>query len=183
MKQALPSELTLSQLAMVLGISLQAVNTAERLGHIKKLSRGTYPLSAIADYVAHQHKTIRGAGAGLGLTEARAIYVAEQTRKVKLEREKLEGTLVRRDLVVRCWSNVVVALRAHLLGLPLRCVSRLILCRTEVEMQGILTQLVDDMCDELVNAEFEYVDDEELLAGPDPLTKIKKGNGAARAKN
>ena len=176
----LPTELTLSQLATLLKITPQAVNSAERAGIFKKLRRGTYPISAIGDYAENLRKTISGAGAGLGLTEARALLVAQQTKKVRIEVEALEGTLVKRDLVLRDWMQVVIAIRNQILGLGTKLVPRLMLCASPAAMQEVIDGEADQILDDLANAEFEFTD--AIVDDETPLVPPSNGNGAEQRK-
>jgi hypothetical protein len=150
---------TTDQLAKLLGVSAQSVNEAARKGIIVKTGRGTFPIRAVAQYVAHLHAVIRGTGSA-GLTKEREAYLAEKTKLARLQRLEAEGVLIEKQKVVDAYAHVKRAERDLWLSLPTRAAPALA-NRPTPEVFAVLMQYVCDLLEGLANVEFTADDEEE----------------------
>lgn len=145
----LPSNLAPADLARLTGLTTQRLNQLQRQGVIKKAGRGVYPLSAITAYCQHQRKLIQGAGAGLGLTDARRALTHEKFLVARLERQLLQGKLVPVADIADSWAVVAQVTKTRLLGVPRLVAPRLVICKTPAEAEKLIYDAIWDALSEL----------------------------------
>jgi phage terminase Nu1 subunit (DNA packaging protein) len=114
--------LTDAQLADVLGLSER---TVYRLRADKVLRKGTrgYRLSeCVQAFVKHREACVKKESSKFGdsYTQSRARRMFAQALSEEMRVREIRGQLLRRDRVVRIVTNVLSAVRNHMLGIPSR---------------------------------------------------------------
>jgi phage terminase Nu1 subunit (DNA packaging protein) len=162
MKDQPPGTFTTIQLARVLGVTEQSVTTYARKGIISKMARGLFPVTSVAQVVAHLHKVIEGKGGGQGAATAdqRRELIAEKTKIAKLERQQLEGSLIDKRLIEDALARIRFAERNAWLGLPSRIAPQLA-NRPTPEVYKTLADFVHEMLDGLSRTEIDVDDTDE----------------------
>lgn len=85
----------------------------------------------------------------LNLAQEQAKLNKERRKKVKIEREVLEGNLVPAEDVVKAWQKVISAMRTRLLSIPTKAAPLVIASETQIEAKDILKSQVNDALAEL----------------------------------
>lgn len=118
----LPEKITKSDLALVVGISVQALDALEKKGVIRKISRGMYAFpKAAQDIFAHYREVAAGRASeseDVDLVAERALLAREQRRGHEIKNATLSGELLSaRDVQTR-WASIMSAIRSILLAIP-----------------------------------------------------------------
>jgi hypothetical protein len=146
---AMTGTYTPTELAAALGLTRQTVHKLTRAGVIEQIQPGLYSTKAIAQYCDHLRRAIEGAGAGRGLTRERAALLREKTAIARMERQQLDGTLIRRDKIVHAFVDVIRVARARLLAVPRFVAPRLLGCKNPAEAEKCIYDAIWDALDEL----------------------------------
>ena len=142
-------ELNKAQLAEALGVSVQAVDGWIRRG-VPVMERGAKGVPwqfRLADVVEWLNE--RNSGDSADLAKERALLAREQRLKTNLERRRLEGELVAVDEVESVWSDMVLSMRAKLLGLPTRLAPQLVTMTDRRQIEETIRLVVFEALHEL----------------------------------
>jgi phage terminase Nu1 subunit (DNA packaging protein) len=150
MTTALPTSVSASDLAMLLGITKRSVNALAERGALPRLANGQFNLAeGLQAYVLHREGVIE-AEHGVGdYGKARAALYEERAAMAKMAREKLEGSLVSVDETFRTWTDLVVMVRARILALPSKLAPRLLGKHHAAEVQEIIRLEVYEALEDL----------------------------------
>jgi hypothetical protein len=92
-------------------------------------------------------------GATIGYTKARAARELYQAQLAKLELDRRRGLLVRADEVKVGAFNMARKARDQLIALPERVAAILAATQEPVEVQRILEEEIERICEEIADAE------------------------------
>lgn len=118
----IPDKITKTDLALVLGISRQALEGLEKKGVIRRIGRGMYEFpKAAQDAFAHYREVAAGRASeneDVDLVSERALLAREQRRGHEIKNATLSGELLSaRDVQTR-WASIMSAIRSVLLAIP-----------------------------------------------------------------
>lgn len=146
--------LTLQQMAALLGVSTKTVAQLVRDGHLKKAGRGKYVLASVTIYIEHLRtlaaKHGRPVTANSEWNDQRTRLAKAQADEKELKAAALRGELVEADKVEREWSDVLRKVRAGVLAAPSRVRQRLPhlsaqdAAEIDAELRRTLEELADD---------------------------------------
>lgn len=118
----LPETITKTDLALVLGISKQALDNLEKRNVVRKIGRGTYAFpKAAQDVFAHYREIAAGRASeneDVDLVTERALLAREQRRAQEIKNAALTGDLIEVSVVERTWATVLSSIRSRMLALP-----------------------------------------------------------------
>jgi hypothetical protein len=114
-------------IARMLGLSRPACHELVSAGIIRRKSYGKYDAIEVAtDFIAHQKRQLVAAREGnADFQTSRAGLIEEKRRLAELERERLEGNLLRVDLIEGMVGELVTMIRNAFLGLGPRLAMKL----------------------------------------------------------
>jgi phage terminase Nu1 subunit (DNA packaging protein) len=124
------------------GVSRQYIARLERAGVIKKVARGEYPASAVAEIAAFRAgEPLPGEESPVGLTHERTLLVRAQREKAELDLAERRGELQSRAENEEKAAMLATDARKRLLAVPERVAGRFGLPREVIE--GIAEEIRD----------------------------------------
>lgn len=135
-------------------ISVQALSNWD-VDPVEK--RGNQVFFDLRDLVSYKHTYVANEGEEdkqLDLAQERAKLTIEQTRKAKLERKQLEGSLLDVEAVTVAIQQMTSAVRAKLLSIPTKLAQDLVNIETPLEVQEIIKIQIYELLNELSSAQF-----------------------------
>ena len=121
---------------------------------MKKEERDTFDTASSVQAFIGWRETVLAKQYGLGdYGKARAEVYQERARKMKLEREQLEGSLAPLSDTKVAWSRIVVLVRNQFMGLPTKSAPLLVNLKTPMQAQAILTPMVNEILQNLSETE------------------------------
>ena len=135
-------------------ISVQALSNWDIEPVEKKGNQVFYDLR---DLVKYKHAYIPDEGEEdkkLDLSQERAKLTIEQTRKAKLERKQLEGSLLDVEAVTVAMQQMTSAVRAKLLSIPTKLAQDLVNIETPLEVQEKIKAQIYELLNELSSDQF-----------------------------
>jgi phage terminase Nu1 subunit (DNA packaging protein) len=108
---------TAAELAWRYDCTTRQVGALAQAGIVVRIGRGRYDERASTrNYIAHLRKQAAGrVGPG---ADANAQYKAVRTRLLELRLKRESGELLDREDVCQNWAQIVLGIRAHVLGIP-----------------------------------------------------------------
>lgn len=121
------THITTDQLADLLGLTANRVNTLVREGHIPRAGKGRFDRrEAVRSYCEHIRKQASGrSAANPELTEQRTRLASEQADKAEMQNAIARRELIPAVDVEREWSSVLRDVRAAMMAVPSRLQQRL----------------------------------------------------------
>jgi phage terminase Nu1 subunit (DNA packaging protein) len=151
LETAVSKTLSTAELVEASGVTRQYIARLERAGVIKKVARGEYPASAVAEIAAFRAgEPLPGEDSLAGLTHERTLLVRAQREKAELDLAERRGELQSRAETAADLVTLPNAIRNRLLAVPDRVASRIGLQRHAVEA---LAEEIRDALTELSKAE------------------------------
>ena len=151
----LPEKITKSDLALVVGVSTQAIEALEKKNVIRRIGRGMYAYpQAVQQICAHYREIAAGRGGEekqITLTSERARYAKEQADAVALKNSILRGEMVDASSVQKKWASIFSAIRSGILAITSELPSLLVhLTRHDIEVidraiRDALNKVADDI--------------------------------------
>lgn len=118
----LPEKITKSDLALVVGVSTQAIEALEKKNVIRRIGRGMYAYpQAVQQICAHYREIAAGRASesdDVDLVTERALLAREQRRGQEIKNAALTGELIEVSVVERAWAAILSAIRSRMLALP-----------------------------------------------------------------
>ncbi len=146
--------LTLQQMAALLGVSTKTVAQLVRDGLLKKAGRGKYALASVTIYVEHLRalaaKHGRPLTANSELNDQRTRLAKAQADEKELRAAALRGDLIEAQAVEREWAEILRRVRAGVLAAPSRVRQRLPhltaadAAQIDAELREVLTEVAGD---------------------------------------
>jgi hypothetical protein len=153
-RMSIPQTCGTADLALLLGVTERRVTQLTTMGVLKKEARGAFDtVNSVHAFVAWREATIakqHGLGA-YGV--ARASVYQERAKKMRLEREELEGSLARLSDVQDTWVRLVTITKTQFLGLPTKAAPLLVNLKTPMQAQAILDPMVHEVLENLSETE------------------------------
>jgi phage terminase Nu1 subunit (DNA packaging protein) len=124
-----------SELARLLGITPRRVAQLVDEGVFKlDKAKDTYDAAfSVQAYIAKRESVLAESYGKGEFGRARAQLYTERAAKMKLEREKLEGSLVLRSETESSWGQTFVLIRTRMLAIPAKLALRLAMMKTPGE--------------------------------------------------
>lgn len=118
----LPEKITKSDLALVVGVSTQAIEALEKKNVIRRIGRGMYAYPQAVQQICSHYREIAAGRASesddVDLVTERALLAREQRRGQEIKNAALTGELIEVSAVQRRWSKILSSIRAKMLSLP-----------------------------------------------------------------
>lgn len=170
----LPTEATAGQMARLLGVSERVILGRKSDGRLPVAPSGAIDLAAViqAGVTALAAQQSRG-----GTSDAADDLDTNRARESRLRGDKLElinaqlrAELVPADEMETVMGQAFDAVRGKVLALPSRAAPLILGCKTALEIQERLTELVHDACGDLASA--------DAVATVKDRTRRRAGRGA-----
>jgi phage terminase Nu1 subunit (DNA packaging protein) len=144
-----------SVMAHVLGVSAQRVSQLEREGVLHKIAHGLYGLEAITEFCEYQRKLLQDGAGGAGLAQERAELVHEKVLIAKMERKRMEKSLIPDTDIAPAFSAVAGVFRSNCLAFPSRMAPRVAsACNADAVVVGtVLTAGVRELLETIASTE------------------------------
>jgi hypothetical protein len=148
-KSVLPPAIPLDDLRMLFGdVTVSHVNHLERQGVIEKAERGMYTLASVGAYVRWLRKVQSGPA---DWRDVRTQIGQERLALLRLERGRLEGSLLDKEGVRSMNCDIASTIKTRLLAVAPYVAPRLTGLRTPAEGQAIVDAAITDALVELSN--------------------------------
>lgn len=153
----LPAEVTAGQLARILGVSERVILGRKADGRLPVSASGAIDLAAIVQAgvsaLAADQARAAGNDAADDLDTNRARESRLRGDKLELINAQLRAELVPADEMEAVMGQAFDAVRGKVLALPSRAAPLILGCKTALEIQERLTELVHDACGDLASAD------------------------------
>lgn len=145
----MPESITTADLAKLLGLTTRRIRQLAQAGTIPQLGRGRFdPSAAIPAYCAYLQEAWSKRTPTGEQAKEKLRLTREQADKAALANEKARGLVTPTEDVERAWVAFCVDLRAKLLAIPARVVSRAALDRrTAAILDDELRQAMGELAD------------------------------------
>jgi phage terminase Nu1 subunit (DNA packaging protein) len=164
-QMAISEKSTGSELAALLGITARRVSQLATQGIFKKVGKDAYMTAAsIQAFIAHREVVLSKQYGQGDFGKARVAVYQERALRMKLDREKVEGTLMLRSETIDSWSKIAVLIRDNFMALPTRVAPQLVNIKTPMAAQAILQPYVIEILENLRNTEIHVIDPEDKAA-------------------
>lgn len=151
-------EVTDSELGSLAGVSARRIRQLAENGTLARTGQNKYPLGESVRALLED-----AAGSGSELQRQRTRKVRADADKAELELEKLRGTLVSRETVVRVQSERYTIIRVGMMNIPQRVVTMLLGETDEAVFKQKLRQEIILALTAAAEAAIEINDDEEPI--------------------
>jgi hypothetical protein len=154
MTMAISEKSTGSELARLLGITARRVAQLTVQGILKKAGKDAYPTAeSIQAFIAHRELVLAKQYGQGDFGAARVEVYRERALRMKLDRERIEGTLMLRSETETSWGKICVLIRDHCMGLPSRAAPHLLNLKHASQAHAILMPMVVEMLNNLRDTE------------------------------
>ena len=130
---------SVSDLAILFGVSQRRIQEFAQLGIIEKTGRGRYNLSDCVQRFVHFLREKR-AQYPIDLQNERARLTKLQADKADLELMEARGEVIRAEDVASTWADLVIAARSRLLAIPTSLTPAVL----AADKQNVVTELLRD---------------------------------------
>jgi phage terminase Nu1 subunit (DNA packaging protein) len=155
----IPRECSTSELATVLGLTVQAVGRLSDKNVLPRIARGRYDLSSsVVVYIKYREQIAAQRAGGDGETSysaARTKAMWERATLAEHKRKEREGQFFAREEVRRTWGTLGGLMRTTLLAIPSRLALQLSRISSPSECEAVLRKAVNGALNQLASTRFE----------------------------
>jgi len=153
-------ECSTSELAIYLGITIQAIARLSDKGVLSRTSRGRYDLpGSIRSYLQYRERTaVERAGGGGSLTSGRARKLALECAKLEAEQKIRENSYISLERMEAHWTAVLQILRSALLAMPRKLAPQIGRMRSAEDAEALLRREVHTALNKLAVTDYRPPD-------------------------
>jgi hypothetical protein len=153
-----------SELARLLGITPRRVAQLVDEGTFKIEKKDTYDAAtSIQAYIAMRENVLAEQYGKGEFGRARASLYTQRARKMELEAQKLEGSLVLRSETASSWLTWFRLFKQQFQALPTRIAPQMVNLKTPMAAQSVMSNAVNELLQEFADMTF-YSDPEKDAA-------------------
>ena len=150
-----PQTYPVQAIARLLKLSERRVQQLVKDGILPRPVKGEYgAIDCVHAYIDYLKKLISGSGE-LSLTDERTRLTKYQADLAELDLRRAHGEVILTREAMRLWSDVVMAVRQRLLGLPTRMAPLLVNCPSIPEVKSRLDLAITEVLGELTNPDIK----------------------------
>jgi phage terminase Nu1 subunit (DNA packaging protein) len=153
----LPQFISLAQLAKICGVTRARIGQLVRAGVFQRAAHGRYPIEAITAYCAHLRHIAAGEGSG-ELTKQRVALIAEKVVIARMERRRLEGTLLPADKIEAIWVAIMTMIKTRLLAIAAKIAPHAFAAASVAQVYAVIHDEIIAVLTELSRVEAVPVD-------------------------
>jgi phage terminase Nu1 subunit (DNA packaging protein) len=149
-----PSHVTAIVLAKLLSTNKSTVTRLTSRGVFRKTGRGYDVISSIAAHTAHKESLVAAKHGEGAYGKARAQLTIEKAHMARLQREKMEGSVIAADEVEARWLATNTAVKTKFIAMPSKLAAQLAEESSPARCQMILRDSVYENLEDLSRGEF-----------------------------
>jgi phage terminase Nu1 subunit (DNA packaging protein) len=149
-----PANVTSIVLAKLLSTNRSTVTRLTNQGVLKKSALGYNVVSSIASHTAHRERLVAAKAGEGAYGRARAALVTEKAQIARMQREKMQGSMIAADEATERWSNTCENMKTKFLATPAKLARQLAEESSPAKCQKLLRDATCENLETLSRGEF-----------------------------